>query len=103
MDCKTCKEKVEPVPYIVYESAMARNERSIKRLFVALLIAIILLVASNGFWLFAWTQYDYSSEERYVEVDASDGIANYVGENGVINNGQDYSTDANTDTDQEGR
>lgn len=65
MDCETCKTKkpVEPVPYIVHESAMARNERTVKRLVVALIVAISLIFASNAAWLYAWCQYDYTSEE----------------------------------------
>ena len=51
------------VPYIVYESAMARSERHTRRLIVALVIAIVLIVASNMAWLWAWMQYDYTSEE----------------------------------------
>lgn len=65
MDCESCKSKkpVEPVPYIVHESAMARNERTVKRLVVALIVAILLIFASNAAWLYAWCQYDYTSEE----------------------------------------
>lgn len=65
MDCESCKSKkpVEPVPYIVHESAMARNERTVKRLVVALIVAISLIFASNAAWLSAWCQYDYTSEE----------------------------------------
>ena len=51
------------VPYIVYESAMARSERHTRRLIVALVIAIVLIVASNMAWLWAWMQYDYTSKE----------------------------------------
>lgn len=50
------------VPYIVYESAMARSERHTRRLIVALVIAIVLIVASNMAWLWAWMQYDYTSD-----------------------------------------
>jgi hypothetical protein len=35
------------IPYIVYESAQVRSERHIKRLVIALIIAIILIFASN--------------------------------------------------------
>lgn len=51
------------VPYVVYESAQVRSERHIKRLIIALVIAIILIFASNVAWLYAWCQYDYTSEE----------------------------------------
>lgn len=51
------------VSYIVLESEMARNERHVKRLIIALVISIILIFASNALWLYAWLQYDYSSSE----------------------------------------
>lgn len=84
------------VPYIVYEGEMARNERHIKRLVIALIVAIALIFASNAAWLFAWCQYDYSSET--VSIDGGDGgNANYIGNDGDIYNGTDkgYETDAN--------
>ena len=60
IDCKTCKEnrqKLEPVPFIVHESAMARMERSIKRLWVLALVALALLVGTNGAWLWYESQF----------------------------------------------
>lgn len=63
MDCKKCEKNPEPVPYIVHESAMARNERTIKRLVIALIVSIILLFSANVAWLWAWMQYDYESTE----------------------------------------
>jgi hypothetical protein len=91
-NCDACKEikKTEPVPYIVHESAQARNERAVKRLVVALIVAIALIFASNAIWLYAWMQYDYTSEESVVDVDANDGVANYIGNDGDIVNGADY-------------
>ena len=91
MNCDTCKEnKVADVPYIVHESAMARNERTLKRMIVALAIAVVLLFATNAAWLYVWNQYDYESE--VVTVDSEDGgNANYIGNNGDINNGESNS------------
>lgn len=65
MDCISCKDRktAAPVPYIVHESAMARQERHIKRIVIALIVAIILIFVSNAAWLYAWCQYDYESEE----------------------------------------
>ena len=93
MGCDACKKteckKPEsgPVPYIVHESAMARNERTNKRLVVALIVAIVLMFVSNAFWLRAWMRYDYTGEETVVE--ALDGVANYIGNSGDIINGSD--------------
>lgn len=89
-NCKECKENraevktPENVPYIVHEAAMARNERNVKRMIVALVAAIALLFASNALWLWAWMQYDYESYEVTADGDSN---ANYVGQDGTIYNG----------------
>ena len=97
-NCETCKGKdahaPESVPYIVHESSMARMERQVKRGWIALIVAVCMLFASNAAWLYCWCQYDYSSDE--VIVDAEDGIANYIGNDGDIVNGTDYSSEKDT-------
>jgi hypothetical protein len=77
------------VPYIVYESEAARHERTAKRLIVALIVAICLIVASNMAWLYVFNQYDFSSETVSIE-NADEGNANYLdaGADGEINNGE---------------
>lgn len=78
------------IPYIVYEAESAKSERTIKRLIIALVICIFLMFASNALWLWSWQSYDYSGEETIttVEQGAPDGgNANYIGNNGDINNG----------------
>ena len=83
----------EPVSYIVFEGAMARNERTIKRLIIGLIIAVVLMFASNGVWLYAWMQYDYKDDT--ITVDSKDGgNANYIGANGDIHNGESDSPEA---------
>ena len=81
---------MEQIPYIVYEQAEVRHERTIKRLIAALIIAI---VASNGAWLYCWMQYDYVETETSVELESDEGNANYIGNNGVINNGKSEGND----------
>lgn len=63
MSCENKKSELGPVPYIVHEGAMARNERRERRLLFALILSVVLLFASNAVWLYGWIQYDYSSEE----------------------------------------
>lgn len=84
----------ENIPYIVYEATQARSERTIKKLIIALVISIILMFATNAIWLYAWCQYDYSSEETstVTTVDGKDGTANYIGNNGDIHNGENNSS-----------
>jgi hypothetical protein len=96
---------VMQVPYIVYESAEAKHERTVKRLILALMLAIGLLFLSNALWLNAWMQYDYvgTDESSEITVDAGKGTANYIGNDGDITNGEDNSqekkSDKSTDTD----
>lgn len=77
------------IPYIVYEGEQARNERMIRRLVTALIVAIVVIFASNMAWLYAWMQYDYYAVDEGITVDAQDGIANYIGNDGSIVNGSD--------------
>lgn len=53
----------EPVPYFAFEGILARSDRREKHLIIALIIAVVLMFASNALWLYAWMQYDYTSEE----------------------------------------
>ncbi len=92
------------VPYIVYEGEQARLERHTKRLVIALIITILLLFASNALWLHAWMQYDYVGEETFMKevlVDAKQGVANYVGNNGDIVNGEHKSNDSRSQAEGE--
>ena len=53
-NCETCKKAQnapESVPYIVHEASMARRERQIKRLWITVLMLIVVLVATNGAWI----------------------------------------------------
>ena len=78
------------VPYIVYESEAARHERTVKRLLVAMLVTILLMVGTNLAWLYVWNQYDFTSEEYTVE---NEGNSNLLGAgasmNGVTNGIED--------------
>lgn len=64
--------------------------RIIKRLIIALVICVIV---PNAGWLYAWMQYDYTGEtyDETVTVDSTNGVANYIGNDGDIINGTDYS------------
>lgn len=83
------------IPYIAYESMLAKEERQQRRLIVVIITLIVLLVTSNVIWIIAWNQYDYVDE--YTKIDAGDGNANYIGEDGNINNGTYNSPNEDTD------
>ena len=79
------------VPYIAYEASIAREERHIKRLVIALIIAIVLMFTTNAMWLVAWLQYDYSGEETTTNsaIASQDGEGINIVGNGDINYGAD--------------
>ena len=86
-NCETCKKvqnAPESVPYIVHEASMARMERQIKRLCIAVIVAVCMLFASNAGWLLACTNYDYASYEAITD---DGGDANIIGNDGDIYNG----------------
>lgn len=89
-------KKLFNVPYVVYESAQTRNDAVIKRLILALIIVTSLLFVSNILWLYSWNQYDYAEDEIYVHTD-SGGDANYIGNDGEINNGDNLYTETPAD------
>ena len=90
-NCENCKQNTVntsvTIPYFAHESEMARAERQIKRMWIALLVCITLIFASNALWLWVWNSYDFYTEE--VVVDSRDGgNANYIGQDGDIYNGE---------------
>lgn len=84
METKRNSEAVT-IPYVVYENAMARNERHIIRLWIALIISILMIAASNVSWLIYMNQYDFCSYELSTD---GGGNANYIGNDGDIHNGE---------------
>lgn len=78
------------VPYIVFEGEMARHERTVKRLVIALLISIALIFVSNMAWLWFFNQFDYESDMVTVN-SQEEGNASYMGGDGVIDNGRSTS------------
>lgn len=98
---KYMDEHLQTVPYLVYEGEQVRNERIIKRLIFILILVVSLLFFSNAMWLYQWCQYDYTSTKSTVDVDAKNGTANYVGNDGDINYGKDYSNKENQEKNSE--
>ena len=82
-NCESCsKRPPEPVPYVVHESDMARQERTIKRLWILLLVLMGLLVGTNG----AWIYYENSFEDISITQENEDGYNNFIGNDGDITN-----------------
>ena len=94
MACETCKNKTatpESVPYIVHASAMARAERTAKRLWITILTLIFLLVGSNCVWIWYNSQFEDVITTTY-EADAQDGGNAVINGDGSVNiNGESES------------
>lgn len=84
MNCDTCTHRPDPVPFAVHESAMARMERTIRRLWILLIVLVVLLVGSNALWI--W--YESQFEDVYTEITQENdrGFNSYIGNDGDINN-----------------
>lgn len=92
-NCETCNKAQnapESVPYIVHESSMARMERQIKRLWIAVIVSVCLLFASNAGWLIYESQFETITYEQDGE-----GINNVnYGEQVDLNNGAESENQA---------
>ncbi len=82
------------IPYLVHEGDMARQERTIKRLWILCIILILLLVGSYVGFFYYESQFEEVVETtQEVTQENSDGMNNFVGGNGVITNGETDSQD----------
>lgn len=75
----------KPVPYVVFESSQTRLDKIIKRLTIALIVAVVMLFLTNLAWLIAFNQYEYVSDET--SIITKDGATNFIGKDGTINAG----------------
>jgi len=85
MGCNECKEySGQNVSYIVFESAMARMERTVRRLWVVVILLIVLLVGSNLAWMVYESQYETIETTESYEVESENGHAVF-NQNGEVN------------------
>lgn len=78
------------VPYVVHEATVARQERQIKRMWIALIVLVVALFLTNMAWIGYQSQFDTFSYEQ-----DGDGINNVnVGEQGDIINGTESENKA---------
>lgn len=85
MDCNSCKEQY----YVDIVGGMA--ERANKRLVRIIVLLIVLLLLTNGLWIYRETQF--ATEEVKVVQENDDGYNNYIGNDGdiVYGNTDDYN------------
>lgn len=71
---------------IAFERMQAKDERNDLWRNITIIVLVVLLVVTNLMWLVAWNQYDYVDDEIMVNSE-DEGVANYIGNDGDINNG----------------
>lgn len=89
--CEGCKnkvyteeEKMMTVPYVAHQSAVARQERQIRRMWIALIVSVCMLFASNMGWLLYESQfdtysYDYTQDGNGNNIIGNDNEVDYNG------------------------
>lgn len=92
------------IPYFAHEGMVDRLDRINRRLLIAVIIAVVMLFASNALWLYCWMQYDYVDGSNETEIvttvdSEGDGIASYVGNDGGVTIGEGYSQKNDADAD----
>jgi hypothetical protein len=92
-NCGEHKNTPESVPYIVHEASMARMERQIKRLWIALIVAVCLAVVAPLTVHFGWLYYE-SQFETYEYTQDGEGT-------NIIGNGNDVTNGAETESQKE--
>lgn len=69
------------IPYFAHEGEMVRMERANKRLWITVILLIILLVATNGAWLWYESQFEYYTTSIEQEAEGEgDIVLNGTGE-----------------------
>ena len=72
------ENEILTIPYAAHQSAAARQERQIRRMWIALIVAIALIFLTNVMWVGVFSSYDYSSEE-YIYTQDGEGT-NIIGD-----------------------
>ena len=80
MTCQECKDqrKAAEVPFIAHESAMARAESSMRRLWIVVLLLIVLLGGTHIAWLVYDSQFEEITTTQEVTQEAENGTNNQV-------------------------
>lgn len=78
-------DKQANIPFIAYEAAMSRFERINRRLWIAVILLIVLLVGSNISWLVYESQFERYEETTIDATQDGEGV-NIIG-GGDVNYG----------------
>ena len=95
--CEGCKnkvytedEKMLTVPYVAHQSAAARQERQMRRMWIVILVLICALIGTNLAWIIYESQFETieTTTEKYdIEQEAEGGNNNSIINGGSVVNG----------------
>ena len=78
--CGTDSKAPANIPFVAHEKEMERKDRTEKRLWIIIILLIVLLVGTNGAWLWYESQFEYVEITQDVTQDSGDdGSNNFVG------------------------
>ena len=78
-ECKTCESNKPNVRQYDIDLLSAMAERTIKRLWIVILVLIIALIGTNDAWLYYESQFEDVVWTQEVVQDAENGTNNFVG------------------------
>ena len=81
MGCEKCNLSVS---YVVHESALARAERTIKRMWITCLVLITLLVVTNVMWIWYNSQFEDVTTQIGSEAVADNGGKPSTGKTALV-------------------
>jgi hypothetical protein len=96
-NCKTAKEMMElkdmpSIPFAAHEAEVGRQERQIKRMWIALIVAISMIFLMNMAWIGYQSQFDTFSYDY-----TQDGNGNnIIGDNNEVDYNGAETEDKNT-------
>lgn len=91
--CRKGIQNMKDVPYIVFESEMARLERIIKKQFILIIVSLCFLVGTN----ICWTVYESQFEEA-TTTEVTQDVDSGDGGDAIINDGVRINGEGDTDS-----
>lgn len=92
-NCSTTEKKTpSTVPYQVFVDFKDTAKSTVQKLWIAVMILIFLLVGTNIAWLIYESQLEDVVTTEEIIIDAGEnGVANYIGNDGEVYNGENHS------------
>lgn len=84
MNCETCeiredkRSRAEPVSFAAFESMKATMERTIKKLWIVLIISLLFLFGSNVAWIYYESRWEVCETTVEAEQTTDGGGSNYA-------------------------